>query len=305
MLSSLKDRGNEQALYCNISLPCRDRVVAELERESEFKDKARTSGMIRPFLLLVAMPPFLRCQVCNALGLPLFNQDFFGDPHREAWYAINANAYGIQARANRAYEKINPFADNCSWWYVLTRTMATTLRKHVANPDLNNEECSDSTNPSLAELEEIFLEEVISQIIQQNFTVAQREEWDAQIAEETTTKAYRKLAEAGRITKIQVLIYATNIVRTATGIGKLSLSILALQAAQSLIPAATSVLAPAVLGLSTIAMPVMILGVFGLAMEGIQSTIGSSEQALLPPLTVILNQRLLLAAEGLTIEDYY
>jgi len=80
----------------NLLFMSRDRVIAELERESEFKEKAQASGMIRPFLLLVAMPPFLRCQVCNALGLPLFNQPFFGDPHREAWYAINANACGLQ-----------------------------------------------------------------------------------------------------------------------------------------------------------------------------------------------------------------
>lgn len=194
--------------------------------------------------------------------------------------------------------------------------METTLHKKVSlatssplskflGRTLSNKECSEPSNPALAELEEIFLDEVISQIVKPSMSEAELQEWDAQMAAAAASGVYKQIANAGHITKGQVLIYAVNVARTAAGIGKMSASILALNAAQSLIPAAGVVLGPAAVGLSVIALPVMVLGIAGLTIEGIQATIGSSEEALLGPITIILNQRLLLAAEGLSIENYY
>jgi len=54
-----------------------------------------------------------------------------------------------------------------------------------------------------------------------------------------------------------------------------------------------------------LATPLFFLGIFGLAKTGFNLAFGSTEGRLFIPVTLILNQRILIAAEGLRIEDYY
>jgi hypothetical protein len=86
--------------------------------------------MLRPFLLLVAMPPMFRNQVACFLGWSIITEgtnaitvtrnnmvsDYFGDVHKESWKIISSRPKGMQTRCNHSYEKVNPFVDSCNWY---------------------------------------------------------------------------------------------------------------------------------------------------------------------------------------------
>jgi hypothetical protein len=50
--------------------------------------------------------------------------------------------------------------------------------------------------------------------------------------------------------------------------------------------------------------PLFILGIFSLIKDAITLGLGSSEGRLFGPLMVIMNQKILLAVEGIDIEDF-
>jgi len=54
-----------------------------------------------------------------------------------------------------------------------------------------------------------------------------------------------------------------------------------------------------------LATPLFFVGFIGLATAGVKLVFGSSEGRLIVPMITILNQRLLLAVEGIKLEDYY
>ena len=51
-----------------------ERIIAELQRESKYREKAREQGVERPFLLLVSMEPLGRNQISCQLGWTIFTQ---------------------------------------------------------------------------------------------------------------------------------------------------------------------------------------------------------------------------------------
>merc|ERR1712137_230209 len=104
-----------------------ERVVAELQRESVYREKANKEGVLRPFLLLVSMPPMLRNQISCQLGWSIFAEDYFGDSHAEAYHILNDSRSGMQARANQSYERLNPLAHNCNWYDILIRVMQSAF----------------------------------------------------------------------------------------------------------------------------------------------------------------------------------
>ena len=53
------------------------RVLAELKRQSKYRDDVIKNGLERPFLLLVSMSPFLRNQIAANLGFCLFIEGKF------------------------------------------------------------------------------------------------------------------------------------------------------------------------------------------------------------------------------------
>jgi len=59
------------------------------------------------------------------------------------------------------------------------------------------------------------------------------------------------------------------------------------------------------LSLAVLSTPLFFIGVAGLAATGIRLLFGSSEGRVFVAVSMILNQRLFLAIEGIRIEDYY
>jgi hypothetical protein len=49
-------------------------VEADLKRETKFKTEATKKGLLRPFMLLVAMPPYFRNQAACFLGWSLITE---------------------------------------------------------------------------------------------------------------------------------------------------------------------------------------------------------------------------------------
>jgi hypothetical protein len=97
------------------------RVMTLLCLASPFKEKAFNEGMIRPFLILVAMRPAKRNRVSNELGWSCIPSPLFGDAHAESWEIINSNSLGLQARLNSIVEKMNPLSRNVSWLEAVQR----------------------------------------------------------------------------------------------------------------------------------------------------------------------------------------
>eukprot|EP01091_Cochliopodium_minus_P011649 TRINITY_DN3360_c0_g1_i2.p1 TRINITY_DN3360_c0_g1~~TRINITY_DN3360_c0_g1_i2.p1 ORF type:complete len:908 (-),score=235.30 TRINITY_DN3360_c0_g1_i2:81-2588(-) len=101
-------------------------IMSQLEKSSEFKEKSRKEGMLRPFLILVSMPPIMRNKVANLIGISLLSESFFGDPHNEAYHVLNS----IQDHCQQFYEKVlNKIGKRCNWFDVLRRTIDTVLKK--------------------------------------------------------------------------------------------------------------------------------------------------------------------------------
>ena len=56
---------------------------------------------------------------------------------------------------------------------------------------------------------------------------------------------------------------------------------------------------------ATLATPLFFIGMAGLATAGIKLALGSSEGRLVQPCIMMLNQLLLLAVEGVNVDDYF
>ena len=63
-------------------------AIKEMSRESSFKSKAYTIGIIRPFLWLVSMHPMSRYCIAKTMNIKLEKYDLFGDSHFESWQII-------------------------------------------------------------------------------------------------------------------------------------------------------------------------------------------------------------------------
>ena len=93
-----------------------------MRKQSEYREKAYQEGMLRPFLLLVSMPPSFRLKIANSIGLScLVCEDFFGDPHHESWHILNSHFYGVQARTHSATKKIFKNTFNHCWYEILRK----------------------------------------------------------------------------------------------------------------------------------------------------------------------------------------
>eukprot|EP01099_Mayorella_cantabrigiensis_P004949 TRINITY_DN3809_c0_g1_i1.p1 TRINITY_DN3809_c0_g1~~TRINITY_DN3809_c0_g1_i1.p1 ORF type:complete len:458 (+),score=50.33 TRINITY_DN3809_c0_g1_i1:33-1376(+) len=103
-------------------------IISQLSLESEYRKKAFELGMIRPFLLLVTMPPMVRCQVAAHLGWSIFTKDYFGDPHAESYYIIATQSVGICSRSHHSWEKMNPFSESSNWYYILFRVIESIFK---------------------------------------------------------------------------------------------------------------------------------------------------------------------------------
>jgi hypothetical protein len=85
-----------------------DAMRETLLRDVPERKMALDSGMLRPFLCLVAMGWRQRRSLAMQLGWSLVESENFGNAYTEAWEIISRPGSGMQDRANQSYEKVNP-----------------------------------------------------------------------------------------------------------------------------------------------------------------------------------------------------
>mmetsp|Transcript_41842 Transcript_41842/g.81821 ORF Transcript_41842/g.81821 Transcript_41842/m.81821 type:complete len:432 (-) Transcript_41842:44-1339(-) len=73
----------------------------ELEKDSVPRANAAKAGMLRPFLLLVSLPPVARMQIAINLGWTFIVDACLGDAHAEAWDVIARKGLGLRDRMTR------------------------------------------------------------------------------------------------------------------------------------------------------------------------------------------------------------
>jgi hypothetical protein len=66
------------------------------------------------------MTPGARREIADILGCRLSPRQ--SSPEAEAWFIINHDLKGLQARSHHLVEKMSPFARNNNWWEIVTRT---------------------------------------------------------------------------------------------------------------------------------------------------------------------------------------
>ena len=96
-----------------------DAMRAELTKETPQLKNAVESGMLRPFICLVAMGWRQRRSLAMQLGWSLAESEVFGDPHGEAWEILSKGNSGVQDRASQSYEKAAGM--DADWDEVLNR----------------------------------------------------------------------------------------------------------------------------------------------------------------------------------------
>ena len=156
------------------------------EKSSEYKEKARKEGMIRPFLLLVSMPPIMRNKLANLVGISLLAESFFGDPHHEAFHVITS----VQNHCQQFYEKIlNKIGKRCNWFDVLRRTIDNVLKKNpiIKCDDWNKtyEECLTPHSKLIPLIEKEFLLKLADHCDQKNFFPQEKTEEEVESDEFT------------------------------------------------------------------------------------------------------------------------
>ncbi|KAL6040679.1 hypothetical protein QOT17_025272 [Balamuthia mandrillaris] len=88
-------------------------AIAEMQRESSYKEKAVAKGMIRPFLLLASMHPFRRFWCAVGLEIDLLSESFYGDAHAEAWHILSKPFKGLMGRTRKGA------SINITWFDIL------------------------------------------------------------------------------------------------------------------------------------------------------------------------------------------
>jgi len=312
-------------------------VISELSRPSKYREKAWKQGVIRPFLLLVAMPPIFRNQVACSLGWSTFTSASFGDPHHEAWQIINKSRVGMQARANRSYEKLDPLIRNANWYEILIRVgksaffgkdlsdpvksqkkekkesaktqTVTPTSKHKFHYWNGGGEISAINNPKdpwIADLEEDFLEE-LSCHLKSQMTEEQKQQLDQLTKDPQLASIALLFVQNAGIKRKEVISYGYNLVKQVVTYNTPSILVpTTTMMLASMFPAFAAQILPFVtVSIALLSTPLFFIGVAGLCGTGLKMLFGSSEGRVFVAVCMILNQRLLLAVEGIQIEDFY
>lgn len=286
-----------------------DDIRTQLSRRTEHYQSAMDAGVIRPFLYLVSMDPVMRNQVASQLGWSLYAQKYFGDSHAEAWDILNADAKGIQARTNGAIETLTPFVRSCNWYEILYRT-AKEVFKVVDREDLSFaksiEQCQSSKSPKMAEFENWYTEK-LAQLQSKQVAEANQIEIDALMDSEEVRDLAKTMKAAGVAVGALGLRYAVTMTHSALRAGGFQTYVLTVKIAAAMnrslgtkivMSQSTKAVARFATALNVFAWVLLVLDVVNVAF-------GSSHGRAFGPVSQILNQRLLLASEGIRVEDYY
>jgi hypothetical protein len=206
-----------------------------------------------------------------------------------------------------------------------------------------HEALKNSKDPTIPKMEEEFLKQV-SEMIQSQMTVSQKDIYREKVqkdvenrlkdqlsdslqqqfgdpnsnASDIANDIFKKIINNSGITDPQVLSYGVHLTNqllqtTASQIFQL----LSLTGIQGMVLAQTAhiitfvspfivaAMVPLAAATALVSGPLLLIGILGLGAKVVKATFGSSEGRLLVPMILILNQRVLLAVEGINIDEYY
>jgi hypothetical protein len=139
--------------------------IQQMGRASSEKAAALAAGLVRPFLLLCSMRPALRAQVGTVLGAPLLGTPAFGDAHREA-LALLSGPRGLagQGAVGRVAMPLvgavlgggSEAAPASSWYHVARRAVDRTFggqARVLLPPERALSACRDPEDTTQAKLE--------------------------------------------------------------------------------------------------------------------------------------------------------
>lgn len=286
-----------------------EQMRAQLGRSSEAKSAALAAGMIRPFLYLVSMDPVMRNQVASALGWSLYAQDYFGDPHAEAWDIIHASSKGIQARTNESWETLNPIASNCNWYETLYRTakeVFKTVEREKKSFSASIHACRSSSDRTLPRFEDWYVGR-LAKLQAVHMSQAHMAEIEELLDAEEVRQLAAAMKAAGIGGGLATLRYAVTVVHNAIRAGGFNTYILTVKiaAAMNRNIGTKIVMSQATKTVARFATALNVAGWIWLAADVLDMVFGSSHGRAFPAVNQILNQRLLLAAEGIEIEEHY
>jgi len=220
-------------------------VRKEMAKHSEFSELAAKSGMIRPFLILIAMPAFFRNKVANFLGWTLFTQPYFGDAHEEAWVILSKDMSGMMSRAIKAYERI-ALLNRMPWYNVVYRVTAEIFRR-VDAPEMDYDDAVKISNwrnnDYMKNIEQEFLLK-LGELQQRTAQMPDKvPKTQAEIEADEIIRE-RVIKNAG-INRPEVLNYAVRLTKTIVGApGQLTLAVFAINSAATILPALSGVAVP-------------------------------------------------------------
>jgi len=115
---------------------------SEMERASEYRDRATAEGLIRPFTLLVSMPPEMRNGVGFRLQMQLIKFENYGDTHAEADRILFHKKKGIRRRSGAISENIG-ISSNPNYYQILRRAIVdvagfSTFKSKAGEDTLDN-----------------------------------------------------------------------------------------------------------------------------------------------------------------------
>jgi len=185
--------------------------------------------------------------------------------------------------------------------------IAKCFRMKVQNLDWGDSLPVSNRKGKIMRLEEEFLLE-IARTIFADMTTEQVRQWKDELGRDEDSPLHmQRMRDIGGFTLPAVTLYAVDIARSASGLplGQYSLMMLGLNTTSQLVPELAPLLLPVTAKLALLATPLALLGGIGLVVHGTNLILGASEARLLAPLTLIINQRILLADAEMRIEDYY
>ena len=283
-------------------------ILAELQRQSEHRDMAMRAGMIRPFLLLASMDYATRNQLASLLGFSLFNQPYVGDPHIEAWDILDAPMQGIGRRCTESWETLNPLARNVNWYETVYRAGKEIFKK-LESKDLSFadsiEGCSNSKSRLVQDLENEFLVK-LSSLQAAQLAKERLADLDELEDSEEVREIAKNMREAG-IDHAGVIRYGLSTVYNAIRMGGFNTYIYTVKVAAAMNRnlGTKIMMAHATKAMSRFAGALNVIGWVWLAADVANLVFGSSHGRAFPAVLQILNQKLMLAAEGIKLEDYY
>ena len=286
-------------------------IKEQLFRRSTYRNRAFKCGMIRPFLSLVSMNPDLRLKISAILGWTIIGTSEWGDPHAEAWSIINKNMIGILARTHESYESLNPIAQSCTWTDVLQRSSVHAFQKwdqqKIGHQESLKQNRLVSNSCKIIDAENEFLWR-LAQTQKNCLTAIQTLELENLLQKTEVQIIVSRLKTAGikdpDVVRLAISSVLSHFLQGGASVLTMELSAQVSVIVNSIIGSKFALSQGAAV-LATSSMAFNIAGLVIIALSLMNLVFGSSHARLFPVVVHITCQRLVLAAEGINLEDIY